>query len=184
MDGKRGRRRFNGKSAGGWAAVLLLLLCAGCGYRFSPGGENIPPEIRTVFVEIFANKTSEANFENYIRSAFVDQFVRSSRFKLADARETADAVLRGSIEGLSSFPLSYRATNLAAEERLTVTMNVVFEDRLSGKAVWTGSSVQGTGDYTVDAANPTVTQTNRRNALTKLASDAAEKTYRLMMSGF
>jgi len=36
----------------------------------------------------------------------------------------------------------------------------------------------------VDAANPTVTQTNRRNALTKLASDAAEKTYRLMMSGF
>jgi len=135
-------------------------------------------------VEIFANKTSEANFENYIRSSFVDQFVRSSRFKLADAKETADAVLRGSIDGIYSSPLSYRATNLAAEERLTVSMHVVFEDRLSGKAIWTGENAQGIGDYMVDAANPTVTQTNRRNALTKLASDAAEKTYRLMMSGF
>ncbi|HOG17508.1 MAG: hypothetical protein A4E73_03928 [Syntrophaceae bacterium PtaU1.Bin231] len=184
MDGKRSRLRFTGKKAGVWLAVLLLLNCAGCGYRFSPGGENLPPEIRTVFVDIFDNKTSEANFENQVRSAFIDQIIRGTRFKLADSKEAADAVLRGSIEGLSSSPLSYRATNLAAEERLTAVLNITLEDRNTGKAVWTGSGLSGTADYMVDAANPTVTQTNRRNNLSKLANDTAEKAYRLMMSGF
>ena len=184
MDGKGHRLGFSGRRAGACLVFLLFLICAGCGYRFSPGGENLPPEIRTVFVEIFANKTSEANFENQVRAAFVDQIIRGTRFKLADSKETADAVLRGSIEGLSSSPLSYRATNLAAEERLTALLNITLEDRNSGKAVWTGSGLAGTADYTVDPANPTVTQTNRRNNLNKLANDTAEKAYRLMMSGF
>jgi len=186
MDRKRmgrGARRI-GRRASGWLVLLLVLIGAGCGYRFSPGGENIPPEIRTVFVEIFANRTSEAGFENYIRAAFVDQFLRGTRFQLTDSRETADAVLRGSIDGLSSAPLSYRATNLAAEERLTVSLNLAFAERDSGKTIWSSGNLQGTGDYTVDTANPTVTQTNRRNALAKLSNDTAEKAYRLMMSGF
>jgi hypothetical protein len=40
----------------------------------------------------------------------------------------------------------------------------------------------GTGDYRVTAVG--ATEANRKNALTKLAGDSAEKAYRLMMSDF
>jgi hypothetical protein len=40
----------------------------------------------------------------------------------------------------------------------------------------------GSGDYPVTTVG--VTEGSRKNALTKLANDTAERAYRLMMSGF
>jgi hypothetical protein len=58
----------------------------------------------------------------------------------------------------------------------------MFEERVNGRTLWTNGSFIGTGDYRVTAVG--ATEANRKNALAKLASDSAEKAYRLMMSDF
>jgi hypothetical protein len=76
--------------------VLLycLLLIVACGYRFIPDGEAIDKNIQKVFVDVFVNKTSEANIENTFRTAFIDQVIQGRRFKLADSPGEADAILK------------------------------------------------------------------------------------------
>lgn len=162
------------------AAVLLI----SCGYRFSPGGEHIDRSIRTVYVETFANRTSEANVENIFRNAFIDQFRKSSRFTVAESRGEADAVVTGSINNLSSAHLSYSSVDVAKEDRVTAVMELLFEERVGRKVIWSNTSFSWYGDYAVSSTNPSVTDANKRSALSKLADDLADRAYRMMMSGF
>lgn len=162
--------------------LVPALLISGCGYRFSPAGEHIDKNIRTVFIDTFSNRTSEAFIENTFRSAFIDQFIIGGRFKLVDSRDKADAIFKGAIVSLTTSPLSYQRSNVAAEERLTVTMELTFEEQENKKLIWNNTSFSGYQDY----ASPDLSskETNRRNAFTKLSTDTAEKAYRTMMSGF
>lgn len=162
--------------------VLALLLLWGCGYRFSPGGEGIDPTVRTVYIEPFANRTSEANVENMFRSAFTDWFAKGGRFKLVDQAQKADALWRGGVQTLTTTTLSYRASNIAAEERMVVVLDLQFVHSGSGQVIWSDRAFSGTQDYAIpEGAN---TESARKNALAKLAMDTAERAYRMMMSGF
>jgi len=158
------------------------LLLVGCGYHFAGGGDNIDPAIKTIFVETFDNRTSEAQAANYFQSAFASQFVQRGRFRLVSNLQEADAICRGAILALHTGSLSYQASNLAAEERMTVTLSISLEENKSGKVLWASQNFVGTSDYAVAAVG--ATEANRRNALVKLADDTAERAYRLMMSGF
>ncbi|MGZ3635759.1 MAG: LPS assembly lipoprotein LptE [Syntrophales bacterium] len=164
------------------AFFLSVFLVAGCGYRFSPGGEYIDKKIRTVFVENLANKTSEANFENTVRSSFIDQFIIGGRFTLVERRDNADAVFKGSVNSLITSPLSYQKSGLASGERLTLGMELVLEEEDTHKIIWNDKNFTAIQDYSYSDIN--TRQTNRSNALIKLSNDSAEKAYRLMMSGF
>ena len=166
-------------------AVFLscILLVAACGYSFKPGGEYIDKGIQTVFVDVFVNKTSEANIENTFRAAFIDQFIQGKRFRIVESADRADAVFKGSIDNLTTGTLSYRTTNLAAEERYTVTLTLSFEERLGSRVIWSYPNLSSIQDYKVSSSTAE-TQTSRNTALAKLAGDTAERAYRLMMSGF
>jgi len=164
------------------AVFLSVFLIAGCGYRFSPGGEYIDKKIRTVFIDNFTNKTSEANVENTIRNSFIDQFIIGGRFALVDGRDKGDAVFKGSINSIVTSPLSYQKTGLASGERLTVAMELVFEEQDTHKLIWNNKNFTAIQDYTFTDLN--TRNTNRANAIIKLSNDAAEKAYRLMMAGF
>jgi hypothetical protein len=162
--------------------LLSALLISGCGYRFSPGGEYIEKKIRTVFIDNFTNRTGETYIDNTIRNAFINQFTTGSRFTIVDRREKADAVFRGSIDNITTAPLSYQKSNLAAEERVTITMELAFEEQDTKKSIWTNKSFSGYQDYATPDLNSK--EANRKNALIKLSNDTAERAYRLMMSGF
>ncbi|ABC76057.1 hypothetical membrane protein [Syntrophus aciditrophicus SB] len=170
----------------GWTLLGLILLwvVSGCGYHFVGGEDNIDPRIQKVFVDTFANRTSQAGLESLFRNAFIDQVLRSSRFQLAGRREEADAIIRGSIQRLNTTHLSYQTTDLAAEERVTVVMEVTLEERVSKKILWQNQNFSYYGDYPVASGSLTATETERQSAIAKLAGDAAERAYSLMLSGF
>jgi hypothetical protein len=162
---------------------LLPVFLWGCGYSFASRGENIDHRIQKVYVESFENRTAQAQIENYVRTAFINQFIQNSRFKIAHSAQSADAIVRGKIVNLHTSPLSHLKNDLAAEERATMTMEVVFEDSATGKIIWSSNNITDSTDYTLDSDINMLPET-RRQALTKLANDMAEKAFNLMMSGF
>jgi hypothetical protein len=168
------------------AGMVMILCLVGCGYHFAGGGENIDVSVQKVYVETFVNGTSEAGIENTFRSAFIDQFIRGGRFKLVDNRALADAVVKGNIKALNTSPLSHTLGSLAAEQRMAVVLELVFETTSPGekKVLWVNKGFSVTGDYVVDTSNANATELVRKTALTKLAGDTAERAYSMMMSGF
>jgi hypothetical protein len=182
MKNRRERRPWKG-GAGWICAALPILLLVGCGYGFSGSIKSAYPTIQTVYVDSFTNRTSEPNLENIYRSAFSGEIVQRGHFKLVSSRGGAGAVFRGNILNLQAAPLAYKTgTSFSAEDRITVTLELFLEETASGKTLWSNSAYTGTVDYLVGAVG--AAETSRRNALTKLASDSAEKVYRLMMSDF
>jgi hypothetical protein len=108
--------------------------------------------------------------------------VQEGRFTLAKSREEADIICRGTIRSVQISTLSYMSSKLASEERMTLGMEIIIEERASGKAIWEDRLASGTGDYLV--ADMTQTERNRKTALLKLAADSAERAYLMMMSDF
>lgn len=162
--------------------LALALMTAGCGYAFAPQGESIDPRIRSIYVEPFGNKTAQAEVENFMRTAFIDQIIQNSRFKAVPNPEQADAIISGNVLGLNTVTLSYRQNILAAEERMSALLEVVFREKESGKVLWASRHIIGTVDYKLnDAANPSPF---RKQALQKLSKDTAENAFNMMMSNF
>lgn len=162
--------------------LMLVSALAGCGYAFAPQGDHIDQRIKNVYVEPFGNKTAQAEIENYMRTAFIDQIIQNSRFKAVSNAEQADAVIGGNVLNLNTATLSYRRNILAAEERMTVTLEASFREKNSGKIIWSSRNVSGRVDYRLqDATNPLPA---RKQALQKLAKDTAEKAFNQMMSNF
>ena len=162
---------------------ILFSLILSCGYAFAPQGDYIDKRIKTVYVKSFENKTSQAELENYVRTAFIDQVILSGRFKVVQDVESADAIIKGSVLNINTAPLSYRANTLVAEERATMVLEISFREKESGKTIWSSQSVAGQVDYQMED-NINTFPTTRRNAYTKLSNDAAEKAFNMMMSGF
>jgi outer membrane lipopolysaccharide assembly protein LptE/RlpB len=159
---------------------LPCVLLLSCGYGFAPQGEHIDKRIVNIYVAPFVNKTSEA--ENILRNAFIDQILQGNRFKSVPTLEQADAVINVNIISITTGVLSYRNNILAAEERMTLTLEASLREKDSGKTIWSSQNVVGTSDYKLqDNVNP---KPARQQALIKLAKDTAENTFNLMMADF
>jgi hypothetical protein len=165
-----------------FVCCFCTIICA-CGYAFAPQGEYIDKRIQKIYVGQFDNKTAFAEVENYVRSAFIDQFILTQRFRVVESAEQADATIKGSVLALTTGPLSYRSNTIAAEERATMTLELTFRDKETGKDIWKSQGISGTVDYTIESDINTLPAT-RRTAFIKLANDTAEKTFNQMMSGF
>jgi hypothetical protein len=164
--------------------MLISLVLTNCGYRFSPGGDWIDSRLQTVFVDNIANTTSEPFIEIYLRNAFEDQFRKSSRFRLANSKDTADLILQGTITALTVPPVAFDKYDKAQEGRAVMTVDLLFDERENKKKIWSVSSFSGNETFRIDQANPNATSVSKTAALQKLSNDMAEKAFRNLMSGF
>lgn len=164
--------------------MLISVTIAGCGYRFSPGGEWIDKSLQTVFVDNIANTTSEPFVEIYLRNGLEDQFRKSSRFRLTASKDAADLIMQGTILSLNIPPVAYDRYDKATEGRAVMTIDLLFQDRRAGKKLWAVTNFSGNETYRIDQANPSATSVSKSAALQKLSNDMAEKAYRNLMSGF
>jgi hypothetical protein len=162
---------------------ILCLMVLSCGYGFAPKGEYIDKRIQNIYVEPFDNKTPQAGIENYVRTAFINQILLTSRFKTVSSMEAADAIIKGSVLNINTAPLSYGANILVAEERATVIVEVNFREKESSKTIWSSKNVTGSVDYKMEN-NINMFPAARKQALIKLSEDMAEKAFNMMMAGF
>jgi hypothetical protein len=166
----------------GWVWLLALAL-VGCGYSLY-GGDAMDPAIRSVYVAPFANKTAEAKIETMFRNGFIDEIARNGRYRIAADEAGADAVLRGEILRLVTSPLAYNKDNLAMEQRLTVSLSLVFTDLRNRRTLWQAEGFSWYQDYSESVTDQNQTDANRKKALVTLSRETAERAYNLMTSDF
>ena len=157
---------------------FLSLLILGCGYHFNGVSDSLSG-IRKIYVGNFPNKTDEAYLENIFRNALIDQFIRGNQFQVVGDETEADAVVRGTIQRISTSHVAYEDADLGAEERVSLSVQIIFEDRETGRTLWEDRNFSDTEDYLVVNSLE-----SKKKALIKLSGDMAERAYRLMIAGF
>ncbi len=148
-------------------------MLGGC-YGFAGGG--FPPEVRTVAVLPFDNRTPEPTLTQEINAA-VREAVEGRLGLRAAGEETADAIVRGTITRYEpDVPVAYRGND--AESRVSVTRRLVqitvsveIIDQQRNRTLWQRSGLLVEGDYEPDRETE---RQAREEALEKLKVNIVE----------
>mgnify|MGYP000891458829 FL=1 len=108
--------------------ALVAALLQGCGiYSFS--GTSIQSDVRTVTIDYFDYKALKVNptLSNDLTEALKDKFKKLT--KLEAVEMDGDLELQGEVTGYEVRAAAVTANEVAAQNRLTVTVNLVFTNR-------------------------------------------------------
>ncbi|MHB8217648.1 MAG: LPS assembly lipoprotein LptE [Candidatus Sulfotelmatobacter sp.] len=123
------------------ACLTWMLADLGCGYHTAGHAVQLPENVKTIAVPAFVNETSNYRIEQLLTSSVVREFTTRTHYHiLNDAREAADATLRGTVLSTSASPLTYNSTTgQAASVLVVVSMKVALTDR-QGKVLYQNPS--------------------------------------------
>jgi len=124
------------------ALVSLLLLIAGCGYRFTADQGTRLAAGQTVWVPFLKNSTVYPNASVVLKRALFEQFSALRGITPAVSEETGDLWLEGSVTGYSTVVVSYSAGDTAKEYRLTLSADISVRrkgDSSDAVPLWKGS---------------------------------------------
>ncbi len=107
--------------------VLSFVLLQACKMHYGFSGATIPPEAQTVSVQYFQNQASLAppTLSQVFTEALRDRL--SSQTRLGLVNKNGDLDFEGSITGYSTAPIAIQSTDLAALNRLTITVTVKYK---------------------------------------------------------
>lgn len=149
--------------------VLAIALPGCCGYQL---GTSLPPNVTSVHVRPFNNRSGEPDVETAATTATVREFQKDGSLRIAGA-DDADAIVEVTITGSRLEPLRYskdRATE-TTEFRLTLTAEAVLKNGKSGKIL---SSHPGLSGKTTFAPAGDLVSAKRR-AIPLAAQDLAHE---------
>jgi outer membrane lipopolysaccharide assembly protein LptE/RlpB len=160
--------------------LILVVLCSGCGYTFTGGG-NFPSGIKSICVNTLKNRSSETSIENTITNDIIYEITRSGRIQLTGI-ETAEAVLDGEVESLRVYSVSRRGSHASIERRVEVSVALTLTDK-NNKIIWSvkGFSDDETFEVTSDKLS---TEQKKRDAVSTLSKRLAENIFNRMTDNF
>jgi len=133
-------------------ALPALLLFAGCGYHLVGTASTLPPDLKTLHVEVFKNSTGWADVDQRLSESLTAEWVRRRRYVLVDDPKDADIVLRGRILSVRSTPVTVDSHGRATEYQMTLTVSAELLDvrGKKPKKLWADKGFSRRTSYPVD----------------------------------
>jgi len=187
--------------------LVLVLTGMGCGYRFSPGGEGFPQDVRTLYVEPLVNRSRDAGIDREIAFALRSEFHRQGRLRVVDQAEEADAILSGVVRSLESRVVAGNSKDEALQFETALAVDLSLRRRVPEAVLWRaqgmrltqlysgsrGAIVTSSSEFKSGTLNPEdlrpftdaqLTETLRREARVKLVEGLARELHQRLMEMF
>lgn len=161
------------------SAVLLL---AGCGYHLPGRGGSLPPEVQSLHIELFTNRTAEPFLENRITNSVTDWFARKRSLRLVEQRDLADAVFSGVVSDYRTTPISYDRSDVITEYRSTMTIAVTLRQTADDRVLWKGS-IDWSEEYPA-SLDKSEQEDNEAAAIAVIVDRLAQELYFRIMENF
>ena len=126
--------------------LLVLPLVSACGiYSFT--GTSIQPDVQTITINYFEYKALKVNpsLSNDLTEAVKDQFRKLTRLEQVDM--DGDLEITGEITGYDVRATAVTADEVAAQNRLTVTVKISFENKKYPEDSFENKSFSAYEDY-------------------------------------
>jgi hypothetical protein len=78
-----------------------------CGYHVAGRASSLPPGLKVIAVEAFANKTTQYRIEQRLTEAVVHEFLARTKYRIVSTENSADAVLHGEVVSLELTPVVF-----------------------------------------------------------------------------
>ena len=135
----------NKQRVGRWYRALALSVVVvtsnGCGYALAGHGSFLPDYIKIIGIPAFANQTSYFDIAQILTDKVRTEFIGRGHYQIVPETTGADAVLVGTISGISIVPTAFSATQQASRYTITVTANIELRDSKENKVLWSNPAV-------------------------------------------
>lgn len=167
------------------AVMLIAVLLAGCGYALVGRANFLPPEIRTVQVPAFVNRTSRVELEQRVTQAVAEEMVSRGRLQLVTDASDADVILRGVIQSFHITPVSFNEEGRATRYQAVVNAAIELVDHRDEKdeVLWKNEHYVYRETYEIDSAVLTSFDQETR-AIQDIAERFAESVVANLLEGF
>ena len=169
-------------------AAALAAPAVGCGYSLAGRGSFLPATIRVIGVPEFANQTTYLEVERRFTERVRSEFIGRGRYQVLAQESGADAVLRGTITGLSIVPANFNENQQATRYIIIINTKIEFFDVKANKALWENPSMVFREEYDLpadtQAGNPSAFFGQGSNALERVANDFARTVVSSILEAF
>jgi outer membrane lipopolysaccharide assembly protein LptE/RlpB len=164
--------------------TAFCLLSFACGYHVAGRGALLPPDVKTIAVPAFKNKSPTFRIEQRLTFAVTREFLERTRFRVTPNPDGADAVLKGTIKdvraGVITFDLT---TGRATSMQVQVTADVRLEDLHSHKVLFSNANYVFREEYEV-SESPSALFEENEPALDRLSRDLARTLVTAILENF
>lgn len=129
-------------------ALLLGLALYACHVSYSFSGTSIDyTKVKTLSVEYFENKALMVNpsLANLMTEQLIDKYKKLTSLDIIP--EGGDLVVTGEIVGYDTRPTTVTAENVAAQNRLTITVKVSYYNKTAPEQGFEDKTFSGYADY-------------------------------------
>lgn len=157
------------------ALVATSLIVHSCGiYSFS--GTSIQPDVKTITIDYFEYKALKVNpsLSNDMTEALKDKFRKMTRLEQVDM--DGDLEITGAITGYDVRATAVTADEVAAQNRLTVTVKISFTNRKYPEDDFSDKSFSSYADYDSTQSLDAVEATLCEEIIEKICEDVFNAT--------
>ena len=138
-----------------WSGVLVIAMIAlasasvGCGYKLAGTGTFLPPNIKTIAVAPFENRTGRSEVEVRVTEAVARELSRHGSTKVVSDKSAADAYLEGTVTDFRTSPVQFNSEGRATRLESTVVLRASVRDLASGEILWSQANLMFRDQYDV-----------------------------------
>ena len=171
-------------------ALLALAAFAGtvfgalnCGYSLVGRGSTLPPGVRVIRFQTFANETSRVGVEQRVSREVARELATRGRFEVTAGSGPADADLSGAVTQFDLYAVAYDEAGRAKEYQVAVTARVTLKELPADKVLWENPAYTFRENYTLPSS--AASYADRENeAIDRVAERFAASLVSSLLEGF
>ena len=109
-----------------------MLFLNGCGYHLLGTGSTLPKHLKTIFIPVFTNSSTQPEIHRQLTSSVINSFVTDGRVKVV-RNSKSDMVLTGDLFYYELKTVSFNSNNFATGHIVKLAVNVEVTDKANNK---------------------------------------------------
>ena len=157
---------------------------ASCGYKVAGKADLVPKDIQSIGIPPFANATKYYKLTEKLPSAITREFIARTKYQILPDANGADAVLKGSVNLVLTYPTVFdQTTGRAAGVQVQTVIAVTLTHARTGAAIYSNPALDFRQLYEI-STDPLVYFDESSTAFQRLSRDVAANVVTAILENF
>ena len=125
---------MNPKKKNNWLLSFSIscFLFSGCGYHLVGTGNTLPPHLKTIYISVFKNTSSQPEIHRELTSAVLEAFISDGRLKVAK-KGNADLIMDATLTYYQKRNVSFGSQDLVSNIIVEIEIDLTITDQIKNK---------------------------------------------------
>ena len=174
---------MNPKKKNNWLLSFSIscFLFSGCGYHLVGTGSSLPPHLKTIFISVFKNTSSQPEIHRELTSAVLESFISDGRLKVTK-KDDADLIMDATLNYYKKRNVSFGSQDLVSNIIIEIEIELKVTDLIKNE-IFMKENLKTQWDY-LSSSDIATTERARLEALDLGFEDLGRRLVSLLIDQF